>query len=338
MQASSIENRAPSIYHEYVGQYVRERRPDAGGSAGECRQGAGVGAAGASAEQVPGCLQPGEWREGGCARPLADFLLHSIDKRENRIRREQEAAHYASPSGDVGGGGSERTGREDAAGERAEEWGEGQEEVGGDGRGSPPSPAQLERLQAEMQRVMCERFLDGGDGEYFDYAAECDDDLELDDLDAMARDAQVLRVRAYVCEEVGRWYPGRRMVGWMDGWVRTWTRGVKPFLSPVTSSVCARTGRLLQRRLGQRRVDGRGHARAQACNAGGGDAAAPSQFAWRPRARVLGRRLRLLTQKLRIPVHGFLLPSRCGRCDSDPQKFRIPVRRFLKNFHRFLKN
>ena len=205
VQASSIESRAPSIYHEYVGQYVRDRRPEAGGSAGDCGQsaGAGAGAAGASAEQVPGYLQPGEWREGGCARPLADFLLHSIDKRENRIRREQEAAHYASPSGGGGGGGSEGTGREDAAGERAEEWGEGQEEVGQGGRGPPPSPEQLERLQAEMLRVMCERFLAGGDGEYFDYAAECDDDLELDDLDAMARDAQVLRVHACVHKEVG---------------------------------------------------------------------------------------------------------------------------------------
>ena len=43
VQASSIENRAPSIYHEYVGQYVRERRPDAGGSAGRAGKVQGEG-------------------------------------------------------------------------------------------------------------------------------------------------------------------------------------------------------------------------------------------------------------------------------------------------------
>ena len=47
-------------------------------------------------DDVPVCLQPGEWRENKGGQVLADFLLHSIDKRENRMRREKEAAHYAA--------------------------------------------------------------------------------------------------------------------------------------------------------------------------------------------------------------------------------------------------
>jgi hypothetical protein len=47
-------------------------------------------------DNVPACLQPGEWRGNKGGQVLADFLLHSIDKRENRIQREKEAAHWAA--------------------------------------------------------------------------------------------------------------------------------------------------------------------------------------------------------------------------------------------------
>ena len=47
-------------------------------------------------DNVPACLQPGKWRENKGGQVLADFLLHSIDKRENRIQREKEAAHWAA--------------------------------------------------------------------------------------------------------------------------------------------------------------------------------------------------------------------------------------------------
>ncbi|KAI9353643.1 coiled-coil domain-containing protein-domain-containing protein [Obelidium mucronatum] len=44
-------------------------------------------------------------------------------------------------------------------------------------------------LRLELVRIMKERFLDGRDGEFFDYAF-VDDDSDLDDMDTATRDAQ----------------------------------------------------------------------------------------------------------------------------------------------------
>ena len=52
-------------------------------------------------DNVPACLQPGKWRENKGGQVLADFLLHSIDKRENRIQREKEAAHWAACTAEI---------------------------------------------------------------------------------------------------------------------------------------------------------------------------------------------------------------------------------------------
>ena len=180
--ASSLETRAPSLFYDYIGRHRQlSNHPKSHNSsstpsanpmdsrdlcdgvkieAGEGRLmgstartvgGRMVNRDGEQVEDdVPVCLQPGQWREEKGGQALADFLLHSMDKRENRLRRQRENSDYAlaTPESESGSENDEIEGEEE------------EKELSGD---------ELERLRMEFLRLMQERFLDGMDAEYFDY-------------------------------------------------------------------------------------------------------------------------------------------------------------------------
>jgi len=179
--ASSLETRAPSLFHDYIGRHKHLSNPKyhnsssapsanpmgsrdlCNGVKSEEGKGRRMGSTGRTVggrmvngdgeqveDDVPVCLQPGQWREEKGGQALADFLLHSMDKRENRLRRQRENSDYAlaTPESESGSENDEIEGEEV------------EKELSGD---------ELERLRMEFLRLMQERFLDGMDAEYFDY-------------------------------------------------------------------------------------------------------------------------------------------------------------------------
>ena len=175
--ASSLETRAPSLFHDYIGRHKHlsnpkyhnssstpsanfmESRDLCDGVKREAGEGRRLGSTARTVggrmvngdgEDVPVCLQPGQWREEKGGQALADFLLHSMDKRENRLRRQRENSDYALATPES-------------------ESGSENDEIGGEEEEKELSGDELERLRMEFLRLMQERFLDGMDAEYFDY-------------------------------------------------------------------------------------------------------------------------------------------------------------------------
>jgi hypothetical protein len=175
--ASSLETRAPSLFHDYIGRHKHLSNPKyhnsssapsanpmgsrdlCNGAKSEEGEGRRMGSTARTVggrmvngdgEDVPVCLQPGQWREEKGGQALADFLLHSMDKRENRLRRQRENSDYAlaTPESESGSENDEIEGEEE------------EKELPGD---------ELERLRREFLRLMQDRFLDVMDAEYFDY-------------------------------------------------------------------------------------------------------------------------------------------------------------------------
>eukprot|EP00960_Hanusia_phi_P028870 747627-Hanusia_phi.AAC.9 len=185
----NMERRAPLLYHEHIGRFVEDGESVANptNNNSDCilvdEDGHRI------KEEVPHCLKPGDWRDSSWSgQALADFLLHSYDRKVNRTQREIEAD-------------AERNCEEEDSDEdldlvdEAKRCDEEKQE--------PITAADRTRLRDEFYKIMRERFLEvavlwschiltamqGHDVNFFDYAS-CDQDHDLDDLDQMSRDAE----------------------------------------------------------------------------------------------------------------------------------------------------
>ncbi|EKX54488.1 hypothetical protein GUITHDRAFT_150026 [Guillardia theta CCMP2712] len=172
----NMERRAPLLYHEHIGKFMEEGEGVSTIVPADKPSCILVDEDGRRVkEEVPHCLKPGDWRDSSWSgQALADFLLHSYDRKMNRTRREKEAD-------------AERNCEEEDSDEDLDL--EQSSSKGDQGKQEIVSAEDRMRLRDEFYKIMRERFLEGHDVQYFDYAS-CDQDHDLDDLDQMSRDAE----------------------------------------------------------------------------------------------------------------------------------------------------
>lgn len=156
-----MQQRSPALFHFYLGQYLGHEKPRGG-------MGDGMSADAAS---------------------LSSFLMKTRERGEMETRRlvEQEGwGRYEARDDAAARRRAARLFEQEQQEEEEDDSSSEEEESKGGDRQAAES---IEERRRQLVEVMSARFLQGGDGEFVDYAA-VDADAALDDLDEMDRDAQ----------------------------------------------------------------------------------------------------------------------------------------------------